>query len=224
MGHDEEIKRIQNRVDFLGKAYLRCKSFFESEYGDVDVDGGRSDLELQRQKRQGGSGTEEMQVSDDECDDDDDVYVRTGTCGRLNTTTRKRRKLGKGASHEEMGEEDEEALQMKEKNLVKTGKVVAAVKQHLERVAGELEQIHTHLKAGIQTGSFQWIDSILIKVSKQLMMLLLFRLLLFSVMLIQSMKKINELNGKHMQSQTRRSCLRFSRYCISLSLSHDSWN
>jgi len=30
LGHAEEIKRIQNRVDFLQKAYLRCKSFFET--------------------------------------------------------------------------------------------------------------------------------------------------------------------------------------------------
>lgn len=132
LSHEEEIKRIQSRVDFLQKAYLRCKSFFETEY----VDGG-CDLENAKELA-------EKAVARD--------YrgVRTPS-----------------SSHAEWREASEgfnenQSREGKEKNYATVAR--AAVQQHLERVARDLEQIHTHLKAGIQTGSFQWIDSILIKV------------------------------------------------------------
>jgi hypothetical protein len=99
LGHNEEIKRIETRVDFLQKAYLRCKSFSKSE----------------------SSNPEEALNSDE------DEEGKQETCPEGSSTT--------AQEHEQ-----------------------------LERVFRELEQIYTHLKSGIQTGAFQWIDSLLIKV------------------------------------------------------------
>lgn len=83
LGQEEEVKRIEDRLQVLENAYLNCKAYFEGAY-----------------------------------------------------TT--------GMDH-------------KQKNEMANGK------HHLERVARDLKQIRSHLKAGVQTGSFQWIDSVLIK-------------------------------------------------------------
>lgn len=121
LGHAEEIKRIENRVDFLEKAYLRCKSFFETLL----------------QARSGGRREEELEAtasSSHYARDDDEMEGYNGN-----------------AEKPKIGRVDEE-------------EDIRSANEHLKRVAREIGQIHTHLKTGIQTGSFQWIDSILIKV------------------------------------------------------------
>lgn len=139
LSHVEEIKRIQSRVDFLQKAYLRCKSFFETEY----VDGG-CDLENAKKFAVGKAVAGDYRG------------VRTSSHAEC-------REASEGFS-------EKQSMEGKEKNYATEAR--AAVQQHLERVARDLEQIHTHLKAGIQTGSFQWIDSILIKVCTIVVVLL----------------------------------------------------
>lgn len=107
---DEEVKRIQTRADFLQTAYLKCKSFAESE---------SRNLSMSSYENKGNS------------------FSATTFSAEMGSGIQKPR--------------EQEQIQQK-------------VSKGLKILGSELEQIYTHLKAGIQTGSFQWIDSKLIKV------------------------------------------------------------
>ena len=61
-------------------------------------------------------------------------------------------------------EEEEEAKEGKE-DEVDEKEECNRFGEMTERVCRELQDIHTHLTAGIQTGGFHWIHSLLIKVS-----------------------------------------------------------
>ncbi|OXA50457.1 Midasin [Folsomia candida] len=106
---DEEVKRIQTRADFLQTAYLKCKSFAESE---------SRNLSMSSYENKGNS------------------FSATTFSAEMGSGIQKPR--------------EQEQIQQK-------------VSKGLKILGSELEQIYTHLKAGIQTGSFQWIDSKLIK-------------------------------------------------------------
>jgi len=96
VGNSDELKWIETQLNFLQAAYIKCKSFLESE-----------------------SYTSEMPVY-----------------STVNGTYK-----------------DSEKVICPER----------PEKEHLGRVHEELMQANAHLKRGIQTGAFQWIDSLLIK-------------------------------------------------------------
>lgn len=110
MAHDEEVKRIQTEADFLQTAYLKCKSFAESESRNLSMSLSASSSSYENKENLSSSFSLGFQQPEQE---------------------------------------------------------------QIQRVSKELEQIYSHLKGGIQTGAFQWIDSKLIKVVPNAKVLLL---------------------------------------------------